>query len=88
MKICSITCLALSAVVVCLTTSGCASSRSQGTPPTYANTTPIPEGITTPDLVDTSIGTLTFDDGAPTRDTADKVFDYLDTMRGVDVLAL
>jgi hypothetical protein len=40
--------------------------------------------ISTPDVVETSIGTLKFLDGAPHPETAEKVFDYLDTMRGVD----
>jgi hypothetical protein len=34
--------------------------------------------------VETSIGTLEFLDGAPYPETAEKVYDYLDTMRGVD----
>lgn len=41
--------------------------------------------ITTPDQVHTSIGSLDFLDGAPLPETAAKVYDYLDTMRGVDV---
>ena len=45
----------------------------------------IPPEITTPDSVETSIGTLNFFDGAPDQETAEKVYDYLDTMRGVDV---
>jgi len=40
--------------------------------------------ISTPNQVETSIGTLRFLDGAPYPDTAEKVYDYLDTMRGVD----
>ena len=32
---------------------------------TYAQTTDLPEGLHTPDLVETSIGTLNFMDGAP-----------------------
>ena len=40
--------------------------------------------IQTPDTVETSIGTLKFIDGAPYPETAQKVYDYLDTMRGVD----
>ena len=40
--------------------------------------------ISTPDKVETSIGTLKFLDGAPYPKTAEKAFDYLDTMRGVD----
>ncbi len=44
----------------------------------------IPESILTPNSVDTSIGTLNFFDGAPTQETAETVYDHLDTMRGVD----
>ena len=40
--------------------------------------------IQTPDVVETSIGTLKFIDGAPLPETAQKAYDYLDTMRGVD----
>ena len=40
--------------------------------------------ISTPDNVKTSIGTLKYIDGAPLPETADKVYDFLDTMRGVD----
>ena len=40
--------------------------------------------IQTPDSVKSSIGTLEFIDGAPLPETAQKVYDYLDTMRGVD----
>ena len=42
------------------------------------------ESISTPDQVETSIGTLEFLDGAPLPETAERVYDYLDTMRGVD----
>ena len=45
----------------------------------------IPESILTPDQVETSIGTLKFLDGAPYPETAEKVYDNLDRMRGVDV---
>lgn len=53
--------------------------------PNMKMTTPIPAGITTPDKVQTSIGTLEFLDGAPLPTTAQKAYDFLDTMRGVDV---
>lgn len=43
------------------------------------------KSIQTPNQVETSIGTLQFIDGAPLPDTAAKVYDYLDTMRAVDV---
>ena len=42
------------------------------------------DSISTPNKVETSIGTLKFRDGAPYPETAEKVYDYLDTMRGVD----
>ena len=44
----------------------------------------IPPTITTPDKVETSIGTLEFEDGAPTAATIQKVRDNLDYVRGVD----
>jgi len=43
------------------------------------------DSIMTPDRVETSIGTLEFLDGAPLPDTAEKVYDYLDTARAMDV---
>ena len=51
---------------------------------TFKNTTEIPEGLKTPDKIETSIGTLEFFDGVPTKATASNVYDYLDRMRGVD----
>jgi hypothetical protein len=42
------------------------------------------DSISTPDKVKTSIGTLEFLDGAPLPKTAQKAYDFLDTMRGVD----
>lgn len=52
--------------------------------PTYKQTTDIPVGITTPDRVETSIGTLKYIDGAPLPETSQIVYDNLDRMRGVD----
>lgn len=52
-------------------------------PPGY--NTPIPSKITTPDRVDTRIGTLEFADGFPSAETAAKVFDNLDFLRAVEV---
>ena len=40
--------------------------------------TAIPPSITTPDKVETRIGTLDFKDGAPSKATLDKVYDNLD----------
>ncbi len=42
------------------------------------------KSISTPNKVETSIGTLEFLDGAPLPATAQKAYDFLDTMRGVD----
>ena len=42
------------------------------------------DSISTPNKVETSIGTLKFLDGAPLPDTAKKVYDYLDTARAAD----
>jgi hypothetical protein len=58
----------------------------------------IPPAITTPDKVETRIGTLEFKDGAPSKETLAKVFDNLDmtyafraftdTMSGASIYAL
>ena len=53
--------------------------------PAKKMTTPIPENITTPDKVETSIGTLKFFDGIPIGDTKDTVYDYMDRARAVQV---
>jgi hypothetical protein len=46
--------------------------------------TDIPVAITTPDSVETRIGTLEFFDGIPTKKTADLVYDYLDFSRAME----
>ena len=58
----------------------------------------IPASITTPDKVETRLGTLGFKDGMPNKDTLDKVYDNLDfthafeafvnTMQGVNAEAI
>jgi hypothetical protein len=58
---------------------------SMGPEPTEGYNTPIPEKITTPDRVETRIGTLVFDDGMPTVETAEALWDHLDFLRGVEV---
>jgi len=42
-----------------------------------------PESITTPDRVESRLGTLEFDDGAPSPATAELPYDHLDFMHGV-----
>jgi len=53
-------------------------------PPKMKMTTDIPEAITTPDSVETRLGTLKFFDGFPDDATTQKVYDNLDFMRGVE----
>jgi hypothetical protein len=53
------------------------------TPPKMKMTTDIPPSITTPDSVDTPIGTFKFFDGFPDDRTTQLVYDNLDFMRGV-----
>jgi hypothetical protein len=48
------------------------------------NAIEIPPAITTPDKVESRIGTLEFKDGAPSAETAKKVYDTLDFTRGLD----
>jgi hypothetical protein len=45
----------------------------------------IPPSISTPDRVETWIGTLEFKDGAPSKATAEKVYDTLDFTRALNV---
>jgi hypothetical protein len=44
----------------------------------------VPEAITTPDTVETRIGTLRFTHGMPSQDTLDKVYDHLDFAHAFD----
>jgi len=53
-------------------------------PPKMKMTTPIPPAITTPDSVETRLGTLKFFDGFPDNSTVEKVYDNLDYIRGVE----
>jgi hypothetical protein len=63
---------------------GCTGAGERGTPPTMKMTTAIPAAITTPERVETRLGTLKFFDGMPDEETAEKVYDNLDFMHGVD----
>jgi hypothetical protein len=57
------------------------------TPPKMKMTTDIPPGITTPDSVETRLGTLKFFDGFPDDATVEKVYDNLDFSRGVQAFS-
>src|SRR5580704_16367801 len=69
-------------IAFALITATAISTQAQ-TPPKMKMTTPIPPSITTPDSVDTPIGTLKFFDGFPDDATVQKVYDNLDFSRGV-----
>jgi hypothetical protein len=66
--------LLTAAFILCLT-------FSAGAEPQYA--TKIPKSITTPDTVETRLGTLQFFDGMPDEKTVQLVYDNLDFQRGV-----
>ncbi len=48
----------------------------------------VPPSITTPDTVQTRIGTLRFSGGLPNQETINKVYDNLDFARGVEAFLL
>jgi hypothetical protein len=59
-------------------------SQAQAQTPDMKMTTPIPPEVTTPERVETPIGTFQFLDGAPTTETTKLIYDNLDRMRGVE----
>jgi hypothetical protein len=81
----------LAAVVVCATLGLPRAAAAQTAPA-------LPPSITTPDNVDTRLGTLDFKDGVPSEATLDKVYynldftyayrAFMDNMRGVSIHAL
>lgn len=48
------------------------------------STTGIPQAILTPDKLETRLGTLEFKDGAPSKETVEKVYDNLDFMHATE----
>ncbi len=50
----------------------------------FAFTTPIPESITTPAKIESRLGVLEFPQGYPTEGTAEKIYEHLDFMHGVE----
>jgi len=74
----------LSKLTLACVAAGCVVSAIAAKPSTtYRFTTDIPDSITIDDKVKTSIGTLRFDDGYPTPDTVETIYDELDFQRGV-----
>src|SRR6478752_2708793 len=66
--------------------------------PHFASAETTPAAITTPDKVETRIGTLDFKDGMPSKETISKVYDnwdftnayqaFVNTLQGVSIHAL
>jgi hypothetical protein len=76
---------------------GCA-ILTMSSPSTAQTTAEIPPTVTTPDKIETRLGTLDFKDGAPSKATLEKVYDnldftfafrtFMDNMRGVSIHTL
>jgi hypothetical protein len=77
----------LSVLTMAIIMVSCSQTKQQGkevtAPSRYKMTTDIPASITTPDVVETSLGILRFFDGFPDEETVQKVYDNLDFQRGV-----
>jgi hypothetical protein len=79
-------------------TAAAAAALAGGIEAVAQTTAEVPPSIATPDKVDSRLGTLEFNDGAPSAATAEKIYDNLDfthafeafvnTMRGVSIEAL
>lgn len=81
--------------IVCLAVFSCNTSETKNTaqeesttqvaPTKMKMTTEIPEGISTPNKMNSStLGELNFFDGVPLPETSDKVYDYVDLHNAVD----
>ncbi len=68
--------IACSILIAAIANAACAQDASK-----MKMSTPIPDGISTPNQLETSIGTLTSFDGVPDVETTQKVFDNLDIQR-------
>jgi hypothetical protein len=69
-----------SSVFAAAVLTGCV-SIAWATSPKMKMTTAVPEGIATPDKLETSIGVLVGFDGVPDAATTKKVYDQLDLQR-------
>jgi hypothetical protein len=65
-----------------------AATISTGSAETYKMTTPIAPGVAPPDHLDTSIGALNLNDGTPTPETVEKIYDNLDRSRALQAYLL
>jgi hypothetical protein len=83
MKIRALRNLTLAASVAVAGATGQASAQSE-TPTKYKMTTDIPSSITTPDKVDTRLGTISSFGGNPDAKAVEMLYDNLDFQRGVE----
>ncbi len=81
-------CFAPLAIPVILFTLLAAMPDANAQQATYKMTTDIPASITTPDVVETSLGTLRFFDGFPDEATVAKLYDNIDFQRAVQAYML
>jgi len=63
-------------------------AMSSSSAPKMKMTTEIPANVITPDKMETSIGTLKFVDGVPTKETAQKIWDQQDFSRAVEAMIM
>ncbi len=73
----------MKSAMLCVVALAAAAVPAVAEPPKFKMTTEIPQSITTPDKVETSIGNLEFFDGVPSQQTVQTLYDNLDRMRGV-----
>ncbi|RLD45033.1 MAG: hypothetical protein DRI88_08935, partial [Bacteroidetes bacterium] len=62
---------------------GTASAMDTAKAPKMKMTTDIPEGVLTPNHINSRIGELNMEDGVPTVKTSDLIYDNLDFQHGV-----
>jgi hypothetical protein len=74
----------LGALMLAIATTLVASGAYAQTSAKMKMTTAVPEGVATPDKLETSIGTLTSFDGVPDAETTQKVYDNLDLNRATE----
>jgi hypothetical protein len=72
------------AMIPLLVSVGMSSATSGQKSPNMKMTTDIPESITTPEKIESRLGVLEFPSGFPTEDTAEKIYEHLDFMHGVE----
>ncbi len=77
----------LTFILVALVAVGLASTAGAEAP-TMKYSTEIPANVITPDRTETRLGTLEFTDGFPTAETSEKIWDFMDFSRAVEVMIM